>query len=43
MGKINNDLNSAKTKILDSSVDRELKLWQINNGKSTIKFELTFN
>ena len=31
--KINNDLNSTKTKLLDSSVDGELKPWQMNDAK----------
>ena len=33
MGKINNGLNGTKTKLLDSSINRELKPWQINNAK----------
>ena len=33
MGEINNGLNVTKTKLLDSSVDKELKPWQMNNAK----------
>ena len=35
MGEINNGLNVAKTKLLDSSVDKELKPWQMNNAKES--------
>ena len=33
MGKINNDLNGAKTKTMDSSLERYLKSREMNNTK----------